>query len=275
MLGDLDSRGLRGLTPPSKTRHRHISNIQSAFAGVLSDGLDALHNLFDNSRGHDYAALVVEQDVVLPRALVGTSDHRDRVQWPGDISDLPSAADIAVLTEHLREATPVLLDRFAASAWEVLAAGVGHDLDAVWDGLAVRDVRHGARVHSDLNPNFLVQVVQRLLLLFIIDVVDLPKAGSDGRLEIGEQFVEIEAALKRRLRRMVHARDPEVIAMPVDVLLHSLRSAVPDFSHGVDGGVLALIGDVEAVTPGRSVTIPGPRALDQAATATWIRRRRR
>ena len=55
---------------PRKTRHRDVSEIKTARALVLGDGLNFRHNEFDDARGDDAAALVVEQHVMVARGMV-------------------------------------------------------------------------------------------------------------------------------------------------------------------------------------------------------------
>ena len=73
-----------------------------------------LEYLLHNPGRYYHTPFVVEQDVVVPIALVRPSDLADRVQGPRDVCDVPTAVDLAVFSLETRDALPVLLDHFTA-----------------------------------------------------------------------------------------------------------------------------------------------------------------
>ena len=126
------SRFLVLWTLPDKIRHSEITEIQVATSVIFGDGVYVLHDRLDHSWWYYHAAFVVEQDVVVSVAVVGSGDLAHRVERSGNVSDVPAAADDTVGALDVGDAFTELFDNLATSDREVLARCVGRDLDTSW-----------------------------------------------------------------------------------------------------------------------------------------------
>ena len=156
---------------------------------------------------HD-ALLVVEENVLFPRAVVGACHLADSVQWPRDFGDLPVAANVAVLRLQAGSASPELPDAGAARANEVAVCLVRLDLDVRGEVLGVHDVGDRAGVDSRSDGHLLGGRGDELIFLFILERVDVAVGRAlvvliGLSLYFGESASEIKNFSRRRCSAQV------------------------------------------------------------------------
>ena len=97
---------------------------------VFGDRLDLSEYRIDDAGRHNDTSLVVKEYVVIPGAFVGSSDLAHSVEWPGYISQIPVALDIAMFATEECGTLAVPLYSLSSCASELLATSVWSDDDS-------------------------------------------------------------------------------------------------------------------------------------------------
>ena len=111
------------LTLPAKRLQDHPSGVQIAFAAVLGDRRQVLHDVFYDAWLYDNTSFVIEKHIILARLMIeGPSGLADRLQKSCYASQFPRVHNLCSSRHGGQGLTgPETFDYFATSSIEMFA----------------------------------------------------------------------------------------------------------------------------------------------------------